>query len=48
MNEMKWCVWVGGVGDIYTDLEEAQEAESKWIADGYDDVILEPISEGEK
>ena len=42
-NKKEWCVWVGGVGDSYTDLIEAQQARNEWIADGYDDVILERI-----
>ena len=42
---MKWkyIVWVGGCDDYYTTYERAKEHYDEWIAQGYDDVILEKI-----
>tara|TARA_B100001057_G_scaffold400962_1_gene412342 strand:+ start:295 stop:462 length:168 start_codon:yes stop_codon:yes gene_type:complete len=42
---MKWkyIVWVGGCDDYYTTYERAKEHYEEWIAQGYDDVILERI-----
>ncbi len=44
---MKWkyIVWVGGVDDYYTNYEKAKKHYNEWIKKGYDDVILETVSE---
>tara|TARA_R100000781_G_scaffold20703_2_gene15629 strand:+ start:556 stop:741 length:186 start_codon:yes stop_codon:yes gene_type:complete len=45
--KMKWkyIVWVGGVDDYYTNYEKAKKHYNEWIKKGYDDVILETVSE---
>jgi len=41
---MKYIVWVGGVADYEGDsLKEAKAIKDSWLAQGYDDVILETI-----
>ena len=49
INETKWCVWVGSVevNDYYLTYNNARNLADKYIDDGYDDVILEPITEEE-
>jgi len=43
MSKWKYIVWVGGVDDYYTTYERAKEHYDEWIAQGYDEVILEEI-----
>lgn len=40
-HETKYTVWVGGVGNQYTNLIDAQVAAQEWRDKGYDDVVLE-------
>lgn len=41
---MKYIVWVGGVADYEGDsLAEAKAIKYGWLAQGYDDVILEVV-----
>ena len=41
---MKYIVWVGGVADYEgASLKEARAIKYSWLAQGYDDVILETI-----
>lgn len=40
-----YIVWVGGVPDYEgTSRSEARSVFNEWIAQGYDDVILEEVS----
>ena len=48
MSKWKYIVWVGGVDDYYTTYERAKEHYDEWIAQGYDDVILEKIEKEEE
>ena len=41
----KYIVWVGGVDDYYTNYLDAKKAYDEWIAQGYDEVIIEKIEE---
>jgi len=43
-TQWKWAVWVGGVEDYYCDYNDAQNAYKKWTSQGYDDVILEELT----
>jgi hypothetical protein len=47
MSEKTYTVWVGGseVNDSYLTKEEAENLALEYKADGYDDVIIENISE---
>ena len=45
LNKYKYIVWVGGVDDYYTNYLDAKKAYDEWIAQGYDDVIIENIEE---
>lgn len=38
-----YIVWVGGVDDYYTDLNQAIQHFEEWIEKGYEDVILQEI-----
>lgn len=39
-----YIVWVGGVPDYEgNSLSEARSVFNKWVAQGYDDVILEKV-----
>lgn len=42
-----YAVWVGGVADYFDDEVSAQVRECYWKAEGYDDVQVEVIEEGE-
>jgi len=44
-SEWKYIVWVGGVDDYYTNYLDAKKAYDEWIAQGYDEVIIERIEE---
>ena len=47
MANYQYIVWIGGVGDQYKNLEDAEIACQKWISKGYSDVVIEKIeSEG--
>jgi hypothetical protein len=41
----KWSVWVGGseVNDYYLTKESAENLAQEWIAEGYDDVVVEEV-----
>ena len=41
--QYKYIVWVGGVDDYYTDLDQAIEHFKEWIEKGYDDVAIECV-----
>lgn len=41
---MAWIVWVGGVGDEYTELETALQDLQEWQEQGYDDAQLEEVA----
>ena len=43
----KYIVWVGASDDHYDNYGEAKEAHDEWVEKGYDDVIIETISEQE-
>tara|TARA_R100000988_G_C3862891_1_gene100117 strand:+ start:367 stop:540 length:174 start_codon:yes stop_codon:yes gene_type:complete len=45
MKQWQYIVWVGGVDDYYTDYKKAKEHYDQWIKQGYDDVILEKITQ---
>ena len=46
---MKYIVWVGGIDDIETtDKARADEVAQEWIDKGYDDIIIETITEDKK
>jgi hypothetical protein len=42
-----YSVWVGGseVNDYYLTKENADSLAQKWIAEGYDDVMVEEVSQ---
>ena len=43
-----FIVWVGGVADYEGDnLQEAQTVHAEWLAQGYDDVILQDLTNNE-
>ena len=46
-SSKKWnyIVWVGGVDDYYVYFKDAQDAYDDWIDKGYDDVIIEEITQ---
>ena len=46
-NEQVYSVWVGGVevNDTLLTKAEAEDLANEYKADGYDDVIIENISE---
>ena len=44
-NDWKYIVWIGGVDNYYTTYAKAKEHYDEWIAQGYNDVILEKIEE---
>ena len=44
-GEWKYIVWVGGVDDYYKTYERAKEHYDEWIEQGYDDVIIERLSQ---
>ncbi len=37
----KFIVWVGGVGDQFSNLLDAEIAVKKWKSKGYKDVVIE-------
>ena len=39
--QWQYIVWVGGVDDYYTTYAKAKEHYDEWVAQGYDDVVLE-------
>lgn len=43
MSNYQFIVWIGGVGDQYTNLEDAEIARQKWTSKGYSDVVIEKI-----
>jgi hypothetical protein len=44
MKTIKYIVWVGGVADYEGDnLAEAKAVLREWIAQGYDDAVLETL-----
>lgn len=45
-SKKTWTVWVGGgeVNDHYLSKAEAEVLRDKYIADGYDDVVMEDHS----
>ena len=43
MANYQYIVWIGGVGDQYTNLEDAEIARQKWTSKGYSDVVIEKI-----
>jgi hypothetical protein len=44
----KFIVWVGGVADYEGDsLGEAKAIAKEWREQGYDDVVLETLTDGE-
>jgi len=45
MQGWRWIVWVGGVDDYYTNYERAKKHYDEWIEEGYDDVIIEEITQ---
>ena len=45
--QYKYIVWVGGVDDYYTDLDQAIEDFREWIEKGYDEVAIECIGRKE-
>ena len=42
-----WTVWVGGieVNDYYLTKEEADDLADEYRADGYDDVVVEQVTD---
>ena len=47
MTNYQYIVWIGGVGDKFKNLEDAEIARQKWTSKGYSDVVIEKIeSEG--
>ena len=45
--QYKYIVWVGGVDDYYTDLNQAIKHFKEWIEKGYDEVAIECIGRKE-
>ena len=45
MTKWKCVVWVGACDDYYTSYERAKEHYDEWIAQGYDDVHLQALSD---
>ena len=44
MKKIKYIVWVGGIIDYEgNNLRVAKQILKEWLADGYDDAILEAI-----
>jgi hypothetical protein len=44
----KFIVWVGGVADYEgNSFREAKAIAKEWREQGYDDVVLETLTEGE-
>ena len=41
----RWIVWVGGVDDYFLNYKDAKESYDEWIAEGYDFVKLEEITQ---
>ena len=41
---MKYIVWVGGTGNHFDNLIDAQINKLEWLYKGYDDVIIETIN----
>ncbi len=41
MTKYKYIVWVGGVGDQFSNLLDAEIAVKKWKSKGYKDVVIE-------
>ena len=44
---MKYIVWVGGVDNHFETLAEVVSEAQRWLAKGYDDVIIQDIETGE-
>jgi len=43
MEEYKYIVWVYGCYNYYVNYNDAKRDADEWIAEGYDDVIIEEI-----
>ena len=45
----KWTVWVGGgeVNSHYLQEHQARDIAQAWIDKGYDEVVVEEVSESE-
>jgi hypothetical protein len=43
-KEVHWIVWVGDTPDYYVYYEDAERDYFDWIDNGYDDVIIEEIT----
>jgi len=41
MDSCKFIVWVGGVGDQFSNLLDAEIAVKEWKSKGYNDVVIE-------
>ena len=41
MDNYKFIVWIGGVGDQFNNLLDAKIAFKKWKSKGYKDVVIE-------
>ena len=44
-NGWRYIVWVGGNDDYYKNYKDAKRDADEWKAKGYDDVIIEEISQ---
>ena len=40
----RYIVWVGGCDDYYKNHKDAKQAYDGWIAQGYDQVVLEKLN----
>ena len=43
-NGWRYIVWVGGVDDYYVNYKDAKRDADEWKDKGYNDVIIERIS----
>lgn len=43
----KYIVWVGGTGNHFNKLIDAQVHKLEWLYKGYDDVIIETLNKKE-
>ena len=43
-NGWRYIVWVGAVDDYYVNYKDAKRDADEWKAKGYDDVIIEEIT----
>ena len=44
MEEYKYIVWVYGCYNYYVNYNDAKRDADEWIAEGYDDVIIEELN----